>query len=674
MSSSYRMRQLGRLLSELDRQSRDLNASRRLPFSSYDGTITQTQLVPTGEVDEHGEPVMVDKPVMEIGRQPDGSSTVVITDGPHPVTPGTFRVRGGNGVLSVAWSGGFVGEPYADWARIIVLVAPKDQVDSGQAIFPDAAWVRGSITDRHGGELVIGSLPQAEYYITLVSVSQAGLWSDTADIVTGNPGEPTAVDLKKWGYYQPTPPTGLGPGDVDVTWWDTTDGAYSPHRWDGTKWVDSAPLITADKILSGSLQVGTVITMGNPLDAHSAISANGLTVYSEPDPETGVQDVATRIGTGSDDLLTLAGGEARVDGAGRLTAAAVSIPNAEWDSDGNMTRGLSIYGAEFSDWMWFMPKGLVEGGYGARDTVSSVTSSEIPYLALQFHVEEGRAYRISTNTVFCHSTTAGTRHAVRLRWAVSGNAGVTSTELASDRQTNAAAGTVVGLRAARVFQAYNTADISVLLTYAAETNAGSIYANANAPIEITVEDIGPIQEDTGIDRSGPTTTSRTYTSVWNCNSSATYAGTSTAKATSDAQQGVIGFGVGDYHSTLLFTGGAISGEKGKTIAQATSGATISKVEVYLYANHWYYQTGTSIIRTHSLTSQTGVAPTGNSVRSAAWPRGWGRWVPITNIWTASTRGVWLGKTGTSDRTFYGYFDGASSSRRPQIRMTYTRRV
>ena len=99
---------------------------------------------------------------------------------------------------------------------------------------------------------------------------------------------------------------------------------------------------------------------------------------------------------------------------------------------------------------------------------------------------------------------------------------------------------------------------------------------------------------------------------------------------------------------------------------------IKKVEVYLYANHWYYNSGgTAYLRTYNSTSLPSSRPTaGNLVTSSSWPKPGGRWVNVGTSWgslfqSGSAKGVLIGHTGTTSARAYGRFNKSA-----KLRITY----
>jgi len=118
-----------------------------------------------------------------------------------------------------------------------------------------------------------------------------------------------------------------------------------------------------------------------------------------------------------------------------------------------------------------------------------------------------------------------------------------------------------------------------------------------------------------------------------------------------------------------------------------AGSTITKVEAYVYFNHWYNSAGgTAFIRVHGYLDAgwpTGSLPTtAASTTSASWPKPGGRWVTLPNstftfgaqsstlynhIIAGRVRGFSIGPAGSTSTTYYGSANAAA-----QWRISYTK--
>lgn len=184
--------------------------------------------------------------------------------------------------------------------------------------------------------------------------------------------------------------------------------------------------------------------------------------------------------------------------------------------------------------------------------------------------------------------------------------------------------------------------------------------------------------------SDPTPTAVTkYVTTWTANNSQSYEGDGTQRsfATTNIIQGVAPYGgYGNERGLALFTASNSTGdETGKSITTALSGATISKVEVYLYAEHWYYNSGgTARIGYYNGTSIPTTLSPSPYITSRDWPKPGGRWVNITSsalksaLLAGTARGVTVGPGSSSSYLYYGRFRGHSETNPPKLRITYSK--
>ncbi len=179
---------------------------------------------------------------------------------------------------------------------------------------------------------------------------------------------------------------------------------------------------------------------------------------------------------------------------------------------------------------------------------------------------------------------------------------------------------------------------------------------------------------------------QTYVTTWEANLGASYRGDGTKRNdTTDLVQGYSPSAPsnGNQEAVALFTSASSTGsETNKTIVQALTGATVTKVEVWLYYSHWHYNNptgGTARVGWAALssipTTYTAAAP---SVSVAGWQRGEGRWVEITSAThhaalAAGNRGITVGPGAGTDPRYYGRAVGpAETSNRPRLRITYVK--
>ena len=225
---------------------------------------------------------------------------------------------------------------------------------------------------------------------------------------------------------------------------------------------------------------------------------------------------------------------------------------------------------------------------------------------------------------------------------------------------------------------------------AAQTPTSGVYgylaSNDNWPAWFYAEDMGSYLgwSDGGYSRGGgtpysgsPTVTEtapvivkKTYTSTWNATGVATYRAGIGSMSTSQylLQQGT--YGGANRWSHAVFNGGAVSGETGKTIATALSGATVSKVEFYgLVKNTYYGAGGTAVLAPATQTALTSIATSSAESRFSGWKVGTAKWVTLSNALGTSVRSVAIGPD-SSGLTEYIKFDPTLANLK--LRITYTR--
>lgn len=205
--------------------------------------------------------------------------------------------------------------------------------------------------------------------------------------------------------------------------------------------------------------------------------------------------------------------------------------------------------------------------------------------------------------------------------------------------------------------------------------------DAGAPATATTTPVGgPVEPDP------EPAAAQSYTTVWTATASDTFRSSGVKRADLPGEMGQ-GYSSpssinGNQRAIALFTGTASSGDHaGQSITTALTGATVSKVEVYLYANHWWSSAGgTGKVGWYNGTAMpatfTGGSP---SVTVPGWRRDSGRWVNITTnalisaLIAGTARGVTVGPAPSSSSEYYGIFNGATAANgKPLLRITYSK--
>lgn len=168
---------------------------------------------------------------------------------------------------------------------------------------------------------------------------------------------------------------------------------------------------------------------------------------------------------------------------------------------------------------------------------------------------------------------------------------------------------------------------------------------------------------------------KTYNATWTMS----YSGGGSQRGADPIYQG--------YYSTTWDLQKSAIGFPYATIQSDLSGyEDITKVELYLYAEHWGPDGGgTAVVKTHD--EATSSAPgtwgalsgLGGSTDSTPWStKTGGKWCDITSLgvlgWAnGSFSGVALNPSSTATE-YYGYFSGKGGTNPPQLRITYTKWV
>ncbi|CAM5311066.1 hypothetical protein [Streptomyces abikoensis] len=195
------------------------------------------------------------------------------------------------------------------------------------------------------------------------------------------------------------------------------------------------------------------------------------------------------------------------------------------------------------------------------------------------------------------------------------------------------------------------------------------------PAAMYVEDIGPkLNESGGFNTGGssggstpdpkpvPQQYTKTYTASW----SGSY----------DRRSNYSDF-YGDkllqgYYSETHGTLAALAGFPAD-VTKDLVGATVQKVELFLYFDHFYSSSGgTAVIKTHGHSSRPGSFSSYSGSKAVAFGRNEGKWIDITDLFDPSkTRGIALDPNSTSD-TYYGRAHGVGQANPPQLKVTFTR--
>lgn len=598
------------------------------------------------------------------------SSFTTVTDTTAPQVPSTPVGFPYFGTLVIEWDGlSDAATPMDEDLRSVEIHASDDAI----GFAPNDSTLKGQFL--RGGQFQIdGFTYGVDVYVKLVAVDRSGNRSDPSGTIVLTPEQITDVDVQSF---------------------------------------------SAAKITTGVLQAGARIIAGIDLGRRVELNGTGFYVY-DPQPEDigqPDQEPVIKFGTADPSYLSIwdpTQGQvvASIDATGVVSGQVISSTADAFVSGDPLLGNTALYQPPSDEykqgWLDVHPRGVVAYGDFAGSTLPSATGPlvDVGVIEMSFDAVAGRMYRISVSSTLVN-VPAGAQAAFLVICAQPIEEGgvataplTTSAGLIGYHYTSVNKDTVTRFDtlawnkdvpcvpdvARTQYQIPIRPGTNRLLLMLRSVLSGTVDIYNGQTPTMTVEDIGMVAPDLtslydNVTPPEPTKPPRkTYTSVWKANYGATYQGDGDKRSdTSDIVQGQNSFN-GNGKGIFGFTAGAISGETGKSITSALSGATISSIYAYIYFNHWWFNSGgTAILGYHGLTSAPASSPsiTSNQLQVGGWKKPEGKWVKLPTSWHAgikagTIRGLALGPGPSTSLTYYGRADGHTGSRPPQLKITYTR--
>jgi hypothetical protein len=386
------------------------------------------------------------------------------------------------------------------------------------------------------------------------------------------------------------------------------------------------------------------------------------------------------------------------------------------NSLGDVPGALSFGGVDLADRIAALPQGII--GQVLRNSVSiSKIRTEYGIYEISFVALPGRHYRVAFwgGRAIGSSTTVSAT--IRVRRTSDGSAPTITSFVTREWDTDlsgiSGGSNLPYVQANGLYVAAGGSPTLIrnLFTLAA-WNAGTsgyidLSANSVYPMEAIVEDLGIDVPDTwtpnagggvlytgGTDAGGGgsgTTTKRNYTSTWGAVSSQTRRGSSVYGNNTVNTSAPTGYNLAGYYSSsngnqyayYAFTGSnSTGGETGKSISSAISGATITKVELYVKNAKFYANSGGS--QRFSMTtlgsmpsSGAASATVGNGYTgNIGFTTGEGKWITLPSS-AASTiasggRVAIIGPGSSNSNSYYSTWNDHVGSGTPALRITYTK--
>lgn len=462
--------------------------------------------------------------------------------------------------------------------------------------------------------------------------------------------------------------------------------------------------LTASKITSGRLSVGTEITVGDPSMAHLSIGGTALRVW-RPDSDGGLR-TTIQLGGADRDVIQITDPDTGATVAGFTDEGDVVGRDAAFEQVTVGGRSLGWYEWE-DDALWRFTRGTT--GYRMPDTplADSPTAGGTPLGAFETSAwcQGGRIYRAEfVGTVNLPDTGMPTSY-VQLRYTLDGQAPtVTSPVLQNvslNWQTNsggvlADGGQSQQANVSAYLQAGTDANLYYLVrclvtfyrrrTASVQSGTVRVLSTAINPSFVTITDCGPVgaaflaegqmSGGGGTSPGGtaptppppPAEGKRTVTSTYNATWGRTWYVNDGRVRTDVGSDLIAGYWSYGNVSSIGFPA---------QVAADIAGATVSKIEVYLYAYHWGLTTGTAYIGVHGDASLPASFSYSGIHQEGGWKRGEGRWVTLPATWypafiTGVNKGVTLGGGAPQSNAVYGKFRGYNHAQNPKLRITYTK--
>ena len=525
--------------------------------------------------------------------------------------------------------------------------------DGGRA-YRMAMWVKADVIIPIGGiffEAKVGSAAGTTSYVDVrnSAIIPANTWTQVSGIVK-MPADAHTVS------FQPTVRAGTPTGSIWLDSMEVTRAADGALIVDGAVTAEKvfANAITASK-LESELVLASKIIAGSPTGTHAEMAPGGFRVYAE-DPLDGIPNEVVRLGVAaSNDYLAVTDSNGTlvttISHEGVISAKSVNIGSEIWYKGSELTglldqsaRGLQAYG-------------IIQQDIG-------FTTSEYGMFDVSFEADATRAYRVSVRS------TAYTSNGEGVKWRIRSATGTTRPGIGSylQREFEGIGSASQWLSDSWDFVSYPSFQSSgtwteryLLTAQKVGTGTGTFKQG-----EVTIEDIGPrIWASAGINNGGGSAAAAPiqYVKHYQSNNSRSYNGSNTDYpfATDKMFQGLSPAGYGNMKSIALFP----------NMTTDLSGATISRMELFMYFDHWYNNAGgTAFIGVHGHTGIPGTFSHADVIiTSAGWPKPGGRWIDIpSNHWANFQSGVYRGVSLLGDGTYnsYGY------AQRPEIKITYSK--
>lgn len=545
--------------------------------------------------------------------------------------------------------------------------------------------------------------------------------TDATDGLTGSlgmqfDGSTTAAEFNGPPPLTPTAPLlSSSPGSLVVGWdglW--VDGDVVPMNFtrvevhvSATANFDSSTAAT----LKGTFETprgGEISLAMIPGTVHVQLVARNLSGARSPASDEMTVDVAP-AGVQNTAGETVGG----FSPTGTLSSVGASVEATDFDADGNPIGGLDVYGKEFLTYLEEIDGSTVAQVYYPFTYTSPEIKGEVGICELAFEPKAGASYLIHFNGLNWGWIGASTSAVFALRYTTDGSAptiaNTTIWDAVAEEPPAAAMPRVVTGGKMTIQGAWNLppgSTVRILLTVRAGYGPGNIkwcvdQAGTSQPrhhlrwiVQRSGLDVAETYQGNGgggtypqpygttdpapAPPPAPVAVKKNYVKTVGANDWFTYRSTNTLLRGRKSSPGdTSGYIYQGYSSSGSFNGDQRGLWTFPSMSSDLSGATLTKLEFYIYFQHWYNSVGgTALIRFHNYAA--GGAPTGSVpaltglITQTKWANPGGLWINVPAAYLDDfkanrLKGVAIGPVGSTSPTYYGYARATA-----QMRYSFTK--
>lgn len=520
------------------------------------------------------------------------------------------------------------------------------------------------------GEAAANALKRAIGRVTVAGTAPADPVDGDLWVVTGADKQATGVKVwsaaaKAWQDYMLVAGKVLVPGSVGAV--QLADGAVtapkitaSDELWAKvatfakvtTQMLQAGQARITGELLADTIRLSTRIVAGDPSGDAAIMDSTGLHVVKAVGGQP--SEVVT-LGTAGRDFLSITGtdglAKATITGDGEVTSQSLSVADR-----------ITWKGTDLADTLAALPRGVIAHGtaWPWGNDIRHIVSHVDSLFELVVDVEAGRQYQAEMVTPW-FSSKANAMLEVWLRYApVNGGSQVEHRyRLVSENLRQIQTGRAVfqlwtpptsGTYRLLFLAASAYGDAAVTLTVEDKSlpRPYALLRDLGAAVEPTLQINKSVSLGKTVPQAHPTP-KRNRRSVYPATWWKAYSNGVQDNAWTDSlPQGI--YGGRTYNSLVGF----------QDMTGDLRGATITNMQLYCYARHWYGQTGTATIGVHGWWQGIPGAFSSNGQwgEFSGWGRGEGRWVTIPKyLWPAFQNGTHRGISfQTGANSSYGYFD------------------